>query len=367
MPIKFRCPHCEQFLGISRGKAGMLTDCPACGRTIRIPDLDGSVKPLPSAELDHRDADLAHALDALAEIAHGDAAGRGGVAVKTPAAAVVAPDREIHPRPLPEPIAIEAPLPAAAVAATAAEEARAAREGVRAPARDPLVELAGLATAAQLAVRNSAHRPPNWAPGLIAAAVAAGLVLFAAGFFLGRAQAVSTGPVTTDYGAASDTATAPPSSPVAETGLMPALTGRVTYDAGDGGTKPDAAARIIALPEQRLGTATISVIGFRSGAEVADRELGRASLRALGGDFALADEQGQYTIQLREAGPYQLLILSRHQPRDDAEPLDAGVQRSLAEFFDRPMGLIGGVQYDFSTFRFQGGSAAPRDHTFHRP
>ena len=34
MPIKFHCPHCEQFLGISRGKAGALTDCPSCGRTL---------------------------------------------------------------------------------------------------------------------------------------------------------------------------------------------------------------------------------------------------------------------------------------------------------------------------------------------
>lgn len=47
MPIKFRCQHCQQFLGISRGQAGGITDCPACGRMIRIPDLDGRTRPLP--------------------------------------------------------------------------------------------------------------------------------------------------------------------------------------------------------------------------------------------------------------------------------------------------------------------------------
>src|SRR5262245_57683335 len=98
MPIKFRCPHCEQFLGISRGKAGALTDCPSCGRTIRIPELDGSIRPLPGAELNHKDADLAQALDALAQIAEGSGRDGGGVAVKAappaPAPAVVGPVRE---------------------------------------------------------------------------------------------------------------------------------------------------------------------------------------------------------------------------------------------------------------------------------
>jgi hypothetical protein len=368
MPIKFRCPHCEQFLGISRGKAGALTDCPSCGRTIRIPDLDGSVKPLPGAELDHKDADLAHALDALAQLGQGGSRD-GGVAVK-PAAAAPAPVREVQPLPLPEPIAIAAPLPAAAASAPAAGSQRPAQHAARTPARDPLEELAGLATAAQLSARYSDRRPSLWTPGVITAAAAAGLVLFGGGFLIGRA---TSSPARPDAGAAStaDAGTtgtvAPAAPPVTAAALTPALTGRITYDSDDGGTKPDAGARIIALPEQRQGTATIAVAGFRAGADEADRQLARASLRTLGGDFVIADEQGQYTIQLPAAGAYQLLILSRHQPRDDAEPLDAALQRTLTAYFDRPTGLVGAVQYHLSTFRFQGGSAAPRDHTFERP
>ena len=373
MPIKFRCPHCEQFLGISRGKAGALTDCPSCGRTIRIPDLDGSVKPLPGAELDHKDADLAHALDALAQIGQGGSR-EGGVAVKpapaAPAPAVVALVREVQPLPLPEPIAVEAPLRAAAVAPAASKGQRGARDAAHSPARDPLEELAGLATAAQLSARYADRRPSLWTPGLITAAAAAGLVLFGAGFLIGRA---TSSPARLDAGgtAAADAGTteaAVPAAPaVTAAGLTPALTGRITYDSDDGGTKPDAGARIIALPEQRQGTAMIAVVGFRAGADEADQQLARASLRALGGDIAVADEQGQYTIRLPSAGAYQLLILSRHQPRDDAVPPDAALQRALAAYFERPTGLIGAVQYHFSTFRFQGGSAAPRDHTFERP
>ncbi len=71
MPIKFRCQHCRQFLGISRSKAGEIFDCPTCGWTLRVPDLDGSIKPLPSPGLDMGDSKLAKALDELEPLRKG--------------------------------------------------------------------------------------------------------------------------------------------------------------------------------------------------------------------------------------------------------------------------------------------------------
>ncbi len=68
MPIKFRCQHCRQFLGISRAKAGEIFDCPTCGWTLRVPDLDGTIKPLPGPGLDMGDSKLAQALDELASM-----------------------------------------------------------------------------------------------------------------------------------------------------------------------------------------------------------------------------------------------------------------------------------------------------------
>ena len=68
MPIKFRCQHCHQFLGISRSKAGEVFDCPTCGWTLRVPDLDGTIRPLPDGGLDMGDSKLAQALDELASI-----------------------------------------------------------------------------------------------------------------------------------------------------------------------------------------------------------------------------------------------------------------------------------------------------------
>ena len=41
MPIKFRCHHCCQMLGISHTRAGAIVDCPGCGRSLRVPQADG--------------------------------------------------------------------------------------------------------------------------------------------------------------------------------------------------------------------------------------------------------------------------------------------------------------------------------------
>ncbi len=73
MPIKFRCQHCRQFLGISHMKAGSLVDCPTCGRTIRVPDPEGNVEPLPELKLNLQDRMLATALEELAMLGRSDA------------------------------------------------------------------------------------------------------------------------------------------------------------------------------------------------------------------------------------------------------------------------------------------------------
>jgi hypothetical protein len=49
MPIRFRCPQCNQLLGIARRKAGSTVNCPNCATPVLVPDTD-QMPQLPDAE-----------------------------------------------------------------------------------------------------------------------------------------------------------------------------------------------------------------------------------------------------------------------------------------------------------------------------
>src|SRR5215216_3266212 len=91
MPIKFRCTHCNQFLGISRAQSGTIVDCPACGRSIRVPNLDGTAAPLPKPAIDLSDRGLASALEQLASLEAGVANDETRPPAQSTAARVAAP------------------------------------------------------------------------------------------------------------------------------------------------------------------------------------------------------------------------------------------------------------------------------------
>ena len=40
MPVRFRCHHCHQLLGIARRKIGMEVHCPTCHNPVRVPATD---------------------------------------------------------------------------------------------------------------------------------------------------------------------------------------------------------------------------------------------------------------------------------------------------------------------------------------
>lgn len=369
MPIKFRCPHCQQFLGISRSRAGAVTDCPMCGRSIRVPQLDGSVEPMPQLELNLQDQGLASALDKLAGLVEGTpAAGqesadlvataqRASISVETP-----------KPIPLPEPIELP-PAPTPRVIEP---------EPVRAPHSLPLAEhpspashdavLASIgqtATDPRAAIRAGVESSPRGPLNLrVLLAIAIPLAL-GVGFALGRWTAAPQMPRESVVSLPVDPAVpAPP--PVIEV-QEPALTGRISYVAADGATRPDAGARILVLPEQRQGTAKLPPEAFRPGANDEDQRLARAAIRALGGDFTVADAEGRYETQLPQAGLYQVILLSRYQPRAEGAPIEASVQQFLSAYFDRPAQIVGTAATHLSPFRYRGSGTSPRDQTFERP
>ncbi len=50
MPIRFRCPSCNQVLSVSSRKAGRKVRCPACQSALKIPSLENTTTATPAQE-----------------------------------------------------------------------------------------------------------------------------------------------------------------------------------------------------------------------------------------------------------------------------------------------------------------------------
>jgi hypothetical protein len=50
MPIRFRCHHCNQLMGIARRKAGTMVQCPTCRAELVVPQPDSEDKPPPNPQ-----------------------------------------------------------------------------------------------------------------------------------------------------------------------------------------------------------------------------------------------------------------------------------------------------------------------------
>lgn len=374
MPIKFRCNYCRQFLGISRAQAGGIVDCPTCGRSIRVPMLDGTLQPIPQPELNLQDAHLSRALDELARLANPDSSPEAVVFDRS-----VDQDEEAEneiPQLIPEPIPIEVPIPPTPISIRPAMQDADDDESIgdEAPVSagtpaatvaryDVLAELAKLPpvdldekSSLRQSPRSVELRPPReiasiWKTALCVAGAFVGGMLFE------RLVKVfeSAGPKPNSVVTSTDEGSAKASD-------SSQVTGRVTYKSADGTSQPDRGARIIAFPLQREGEAKLSAVGFRAADAEADARVAAAALKAMGGGMATADDSGQFRLAI-PAGSYQLLILSHFQSRDEKQETDPALQKLLATYFDKPDEVLGRVKYDFSPLRAKG-TGDVRDQSF---
>lgn len=363
MPIKFRCPHCEQFLGISRNKAGSVTDCPTCGRTIRVPHLDGRVVPLPKPKLNHEDSGLANALDALAALENDEEM----------AAPIPIPQRPVVVPVSAAPMVAAVPIPPPALSVPVTPPGMSAETPHR--ERDTLAALAAIS--AHPAVQGGRVKLPGrlWL-------FVCGLAGVAIGFTVGRWTAplsitgLAKPPIvaTTDGPAVPVAPAGVVGAPVVPTALpvtapgtpARAIEGRISYIAATGESRPDVGARILVVPVRHPGVAKLAVVSFRSGASANDVRLAQASIRAIGGDFAVADADGRYSIQLPSQGQYRVLIGSRYQARSGEIAPDADSLKAVEPWFDQPRAFFGSTQSTLAEIPFDGSHASVRDHVFAR-
>lgn len=354
MPIKFRCVHCRQLLGISRGKAGQPVDCPSCGRTVRVPNLDGRVDPVTAPALDLQDSALAKALDQLAMI---------GQLPDDELLFDEAPPDEPPPAAVSSAPPVAAPRPVAAVAPLPAQ--------IVEPKPVPLPAAADLGDLARIAGPSASPAPHVWSSppsarsalvGMAVISLAALALGFTAGYITGRG---TSGPIAASAPQPEPVANPNP-APAAATAPKPALRGRISYRTESGESRPDTGARVIVLPEKRSGESRLSVPGFRAADSAADFQAGAAALRALGGDVAIVGEDGQFEIALPAAGTYHILVLSRFQPQvGDAQP-EPGLRALLDAWFTRPDQLLGRVRHHLGQVKYTGEEARMWDHSFEK-
>ncbi|MCA9078733.1 MAG: hypothetical protein KDA93_27160 [Planctomycetaceae bacterium] len=366
MPIKFRCRHCRQFLGISRSQAGEITNCPQCGKAIRVPNLDGSVTPIPPPKLNLEDSELANALNELATF---EAGGQSPHALEEPSSphiVVSHPLTSSSPRakPVEQPVTVIAEPMQSAKPRPSTDDT--ADEAASAHATHDV--LAGLAEAA-VSKPMSAGKQTD-VRGILRIAIPVGVVLAlivaAVLFFGGEEQqpqsSIATGDkpsVAVDRDAAVEMIANRPAPDHEEV-----LTGRVTYASDSGDILPDAGAVVMLLPRSRAGEAKLDVSGFLPGSDGVDVEVGSAALRVLGGDIAFADGEGRYELAVPSASDFQLLVISHHHVRDSDQEMETRLQELLSDYFFRPSTLLGQLAFHSEEFRVSGPGITSRDVNF---
>lgn len=374
MPIKFRCEHCRQFLGISHTKSGSLVDCPTCGRTIRVPDPQGHVQPLPEPKLNLKDVKLATALEELAMFGQeASSEPESVVAVADPEEA--APKLPVVPSIVPvpiriEPVVVSKPIPID-IPDTQKPAPVASMHELAALANQPAVrDLASEQPVVDVELLPRLQPPPSSAIKRVGASwiVIALLIGFIAGFGIGRLDrsvVASKEPVGADGKPAVSNANAPTNG-ANPSGPSIAVRGRITYQTDSGDRQPDRGARVLLLPEKRSGTTKLAVNGFRSVDADADSQVAAASLRALGGDIVIVDDEGNFASTNLKPGTYRILALSHFQPRDERATTESAVKALLDTYFDRPEQLLGKCRYQLAELKVSGQAPALWDHLFER-
>ncbi len=284
MPIKFRCEKCRQFLGLSRSLAGQIVDCPTCGRSTRVPNLDGTRQPIPKQpKLPQGDSPLLNALDQLAEL------GKPTESTSdTPQQQVANPSDPVAIEPVSAAKPIDLPEPS--------KEQVIAQPDLppEAPATpDVLAELAA-AEPMDVPIVNRRTFPL----GLLAAAVVSGAIFFAAGWLLRGSDSPRNTTVAPEEIVESNSSASAPPAP--DSGVN----GRITYRRQESACLPDRGSRIIVWKVGYTPRDLWSANGFRPGDSGQLTDLAGVLIKEAGGAMATVDDDGHFQLDLQSGGEY---------------------------------------------------------------
>ena len=377
MPIQFLCRYCRQLLGISRSRAGSAVDCPACGRSLRVPHEHGN-SPEPAADLPAADPTLLNALEILA--ASSSSAPTLSAPVSTPAA-IPAPQLTARaarrpgttsspesPSAIAQPTALEllAQLPVSPVPVDAEQSlqplilANPESDSDAQPTPDQLSpssakipsaavdpSLSALAEIA-LPANPSTHvgnQPRGSAPGRRLTSILGSLLLACTAFAAGYAFQSPTFPPenTSDQSPATrpENSTTPSPSPAAKQSPRPALTGKIYFRDPSGESRPDAGALLILVPRINSSTLKLDPRPLREAPDSTAHKALAAALAVLQVSFTTADASGNYSLPTPDEPSLQLIAISKHQLRNPDIPLSDSVRNTIEAWFDSAPHLTG--------------------------
>lgn len=288
MPIRFRCPQCQQRLSIGAHKAGTLIDCPTCKERVKVP-VEGE-------ELANVGHSSPNQVAAMAKAQH------GGVEHQIQ-------DTTVSPEMAP-------------AASKVSESLSSVTAGLPAT---PIQFAAPLPWMTKLdASRVTLPRYVIYSQGLLLGVVA--VVSLMTGIFLGRAFSPTTSPI--------DPAT------------MPCIVrGKVEYEDSQGSRLPDMGAVILALPVARQPEKIISSEGFSvDDPEPKADHPGLRELESIGGKIARVDPAGRFELRVPRGGDFYLVAISK-QARRGEDPHQPKITSTVGKYIGPATKLLGMQRY----------------------
>jgi hypothetical protein len=390
MAIKFRCPHCQQLLGISTTKAGTIVDCPACGRSVNVPAEGNPAKRSKAKPPSSKDPGLLNALQELSAL--GGATTRD---VAAPPVSKIAPRERkssVQRTPSAQPDAASpnrdrdtmriVPLANTNAAAGTATQPKGASsdftstsqtetaepqildERLEADASNPIQAIDSPVPAStarpvphdltsalqELAVGPhtvpaSANRSEQPIPELTARRstllpLMYALPAFAMGLLLGTFwQSNNSQRVTESVTKPSEAI--PIAKPIAPDAGERQISGIVTYIDDSGNPIADAGAAVLLLPNVNTTRLRLDVRPLREAADSKARQAIEAALQTLGASVCHADSNGQWSAHVAENTAFHAIVISRHRSRTESQPVPADAFETLSSWFDSPLHIVG--------------------------
>lgn len=341
MPIKFRCKHCHQLLGISRSRASAVVDCPQCGRSLRVPELDGRTRRLPNPESEvKRDSALLAALSELSVLDQDDLA----AAAERPAGQGAA--EQTHKVLTPEPLAMTEPVEVEISPAVAREsdfesdEPIAIAETLSVLAAFEQQHAGGQVAADVLQDMREVSRGQPRMTGAVLSGIAMLLLGVCVGWWVGHQSADGAGSVDKPL---DELPLAGMDAPIRVRPVRGAVSvqGKIEYQDASGRTLPDSGATALLLPVDRLGTIKLNARSLKRPAGNPDLAATLAALSALGGAVGLADEKGSYQLTSSQTEDCVLIVVSQHLERPDDVPPPPQAVEILQSWFDSTNHVLG--------------------------